>query len=117
ICGHRCARPVSRHLKPGLGGGLRWGDRSRLDQPFSWIVGGKRNAFGLARGDHKGVEPEWLPAVIEAVEQAKMMAVQMDRLDIIGTVLAGEDDHASASNAKQRFSFVDRRQRVSAQVT
>ena len=50
----------------------------RLHQPAPGIVGGKGDALGLAGVERQRVEPERLPAVVEPVEQAEMMAVQLE---------------------------------------
>src|SRR5262249_27418892 len=102
----------SHHLEPRLYRHRRLAGSNRpcLDQPLSQIVGKQCDAFGLARRNHESVEPERLPAVVEAVEQSKMMAVQMHRLDIVGAVLAGKDDHAGARYAEERFALLHWRQ-------
>src|SRR3954469_1363386 len=52
--------------------------RHGFDQPAAGIPGRKRDALGLPGIDRQRVEPERLPAVVEPVQQAKMVAVQME---------------------------------------
>src|ERR1035438_7786664 len=58
--------------------------RERLDQPSPRMFGQKRHALGLSGLDCECVEPERLPAVVEPVEQAEMMSVQMKHGGDIG---------------------------------
>src|SRR5471030_1015876 len=51
--------------------------RERFDQPAPRMFGQKRDALRLSGLDCECVEPERLPAVVEPVEQAEMMSVQV----------------------------------------
>src|SRR5215813_6118570 len=50
--------------------------RDGFDQPAPGMFGRKGDALGLAGLDRQRVEPERLPAVVELVEQAEVVAVQ-----------------------------------------
>src|SRR5262245_41001807 len=111
-CGATVSRsdpPFSHHLEPPLCRPLHGADRLGFDEPLPRIVGKKCDAFGLPRCDGDGVEPERLPAVVEAVEQAKGMTVHMDRLGLVGWVSAGENDHTSTPDTEQWLALVYRR--------
>src|SRR3954469_16053600 len=52
-------RPVGRH---------------GFDEPAADMVGGKGDALGLPGLDRQRIEPERLPAIVEPVQQPKMVA-------------------------------------------
>src|SRR3954453_13466817 len=74
--------------------------RHRLDQPAAGILGRERNALGLPRLDRQRVEPERLPAVVEPVQQAKMVAVQMEDGGDFGAVSERQHHRATGFCAK-----------------
>ena len=51
----------------------------------------------------KSVEPERLPAIVQPVEQAKMMTVQMKRAWRFGGIAHGQDHIAAALDLKCRL--------------
>ncbi|MBA7713596.1 hypothetical protein ES703_122600 [subsurface metagenome] len=70
---------------------------------MSGIFGRKGNALGLARLDRQRLQPERLPAVVEPVEQAEMMAVQAKHAGELGAVGQRQHDGAPGFDAEGRL--------------
>jgi hypothetical protein len=65
------------------------------------MFGGEGNALGLPGIDRQRIQPEWLPAVIEPVQQPEMMSMEVeDRWDI-ATIGQRQDHGAPGLGAKR----------------
>ena len=62
------------------------------------MVGWKSDALCLRRLDRKRIQPIWLPAVIETIEQPKVMSVQMEYRCTIASVSQREYHNAAPSS-------------------
>src|SRR5215472_14381843 len=92
---------LSHHLKPGRECRPRWQQRAPLNGPGARIISHKGEPQGLPARNREGIEPEWLPAVVQVIEQTEMMAVHIDNLGRIAAVDQREDHRASLSDRKQ----------------
>ena len=77
--------------------------RGGFNQPAPGMFGSKRDALGLAGLDRERVEPERLPAIVEPVEQAEMVAVEMEDGRDIGAVGQRQHDDAPGLGAEGRL--------------
>src|SRR5580704_323664 len=77
--------------------------RDGFEQPVSCMFGRKGDALGLAGLDCERVEPERLPAVVEAVEQAEMVAMQTEDGCDLGAVGQRQHDDAPGPGAEGRL--------------
>ena len=77
--------------------------RNGFNDPAAGMFGGKGDALGLAGLDRERVEPERLPAVVKAVEQAEMVAMQAKDGCDLGTVGECQHDDASGFGAEGRL--------------
>src|ERR1700748_3461611 len=77
--------------------------RDGFEQPVPGMFGRKGDALGLAGLDCERVEPERLPAVIEAVEHAEMGAMQAEDGCDLGAVGQRQHDDAPGLGAKGRL--------------
>src|SRR5579871_4404379 len=66
-----------------------------LYQPLPRIFGSKGDALALPGVDRDRIEPKWLPAVIEPVEQPEVMAMQMNDDGGRGPVDQGQDNRTA----------------------
>ena len=69
----------SGHRKPGGPARIRTLEHPALDQPSPRVVGDEGDALNRFADDQR-VQPIRFPAVIEPVEQAEMMPVQMQQV-------------------------------------
>jgi hypothetical protein len=62
------------------------------------MVGWKSDTLGLRRLNRKRIQPIWLPAVVETIEQPKVMSVQMEYRRTIASVSQRENHNAAPSS-------------------
>jgi len=76
----------SGHLEPAGDARVSRPQRADINRPLAGIVGHEGDPSGLHCVHQHGVEPERLPAVIEPVEQPRMVAVQVNGVCEFGAV-------------------------------
>src|SRR5262249_60041970 len=82
--------------EPNCRAGVRALERPALEQPLPGIVGDEGNALDLLANEH-GVQPTRFPTVVEPVEQAEVMSVQVYDLQ-----MAARAAHAQRHGAPAR---------------
>src|SRR3979490_2947254 len=84
---------------PAHEAGRRPVGRHRLHEPAPGIFGRERDALRLPGFYCQGIQPEWLPAVVEPVEQPEMMSVEVEDFRDIGAICQGQDHRAAGLRA------------------
>src|SRR3981081_2863207 len=95
---------------PAHEAGRRPVGRHRLHQPAPGIFGGERDALRLPRFYRQRIQPEWLPPVVEPVQQPEMMPMEVEYFRGIGAICQGQPHRAAGLGAERGRS---RRRKVS----
>ena len=94
----------SRYLEPAGQAGIEALQHRRADQPAALVVGDEGDPLGLVLQQDHRVQPVGFPAVVEGVEQAKAVAMDVDGLWKGCAVRHGEHDRRAALHREDRLA-------------
>src|SRR4030081_492323 len=89
---------------PAHEAGRRPVGRHRLHQPAPGIFGGERDAQRLPGFYCQRIQPKWLPAVVESVQQPEMMSMEVEDFRGIGAICQGQHYRAAGPGAERGHS-------------